>query len=277
MSTRFGSADLLPHSVSGRIATPIILCRGIVNTRQRIKSIVEGSDTRAGRAFDLTIQALIVLSLVSFAIETLPDLSESARTALRFTETATVLLFTLEYALRLFVSDRRVGFVLSFYGLVDLAAILPFYLTTGLDLRSLRAVRMIRLFRVLKLTRYGAAMRRFSIAFRLAREELVIFLSASAILIYISAVGIYYFEHEAQPDRFASLFDALWWAISTLTTVGYGDVYPITAGGRAFTAVILVLGLGIVAVPAGLVASALSHTRALDAARPQNEPPGSTS
>jgi voltage-gated potassium channel len=236
-----------------------------VSTLQRLRSIVEKSDTRPGRAFDLTIQALIVVALVSFAVETLPDLSDSARALLGVTETVTVLMFTLEYALRLLVAERRMGFVLSFFGIVDLAAILPYYLAPGLDLRSLRAVRLIRLFRALKMVRYGAAMRRFGTAFRIAREELIVFLSASAILIYISAVGIYFFEHDAQPERFASLFDALWWALSTLTTVGYGDVYPVTAGGRAFTAVVLLLGLGIVAVPAGLMASALTQTRALEA------------
>jgi voltage-gated potassium channel len=236
-----------------------------VNTRLRLAAIVERSDTPLGRVFDLTVQGLIVLSLVSFALDTLPDLTESQRATLRLIEVLTVAAFTAEYALRLYVAERRLGFVFSFYGLVDLASIAPFYITGGLDLRSLRAVRLIRLFRIFKLARYGGAIRRFSTAFRIAREELILFLSASAILLYVSAVGIYYFEHGAQPERFETLFDALWWSVSTLTTVGYGDIYPITAGGRVFTAVILFLGLGIVAVPAGLVASALSQVRAREA------------
>jgi voltage-gated potassium channel len=235
-----------------------------VTLRQSLKTIVERTDTRVGRAFDATIQALILLSLASFAVETLPDLTEGQRAALRLTEVVTVLVFTAEYALRLIVADRPAGFVFSFYGIVDLASVLPFYLASGVDLRSLRAVRLLRLFRVLKLGRYSAAMRRFGVAFRLARAELVIFLSGSAILIYLSAVGIYYFEHDAQPERFATVFDALWWALGTLTTVGYGDIYPITGGGRAFTAVVLIIGLGIVAVPTGLVASALTQARALE-------------
>ena len=233
--------------------------------RQRLKTIVERTDTRAGRAFDAAIQALILLSLASFAIETLPDLTEAQRAALGALEVATVAVFTLEYALRVFVADRPLRFILSFYGLVDLASILPFYVARGLDLRSLRAVRLLRLFRVLKLARYNSAMRRLRIAFGLARAELVIFLSASAILLYLAAVGIFFFEHDAQPDRFATFFDALWWAVGTLTTVGYGDIYPITAGGRVFTALVLLLGLSIVAVPTGLVASALSQARALEA------------
>lgn len=241
--------------------------------RQRLKAIVERTDSRAGRAFDWTIQALILLSLASFAIETLPDLTETQRAALRVAEVVTVAVFSLEYLLRVFVADRPLRFVFSFFGLVDLASILPFYLARGIDLRSLRAVRLLRLFRLFKLARYNSAMRRFGIAFRLARAELVIFLSGSAILIYLSAVGIYFFEHDAQPERFATIFDALWWALGTLTTVGYGDIYPITAGGRAFTAVVLLVGLSIVAVPTGLVASALTQARAIEDAAGSN-PPG---
>ncbi|WP_269747397.1 potassium channel family protein [Imhoffiella purpurea] len=125
--------------------------------------------------------------------------------------------------------------------------------------------------RILKLARYSAAMRRFHKAFLLAREELVLFVIVASIMLYLSAVGIYYFEHEAQPEAFPSVFHSLWWAMSTLTTVGYGDVYPIAAGGRVFTAFVLFVGLGIVAIPAGMVATALSRARSIedDAQRPE--------
>ena len=95
----------------------------------------------------------------------------------------------------------------------------------------------------------------------MVREELVLFIGVSLMLIYLSAVGVYYFEHDSQPEQFASVFHSLWWAVVTLTTVGYGDVYPVTLGGRLFTFVVLFLGLGIVAVPTGLIASALSKAR----------------
>lgn len=104
-------------------------------------------------------------------------------------------------------------------------------------------------------------MQRFHRAFRIAREELVLFGVVALILIYLSSVGIYYFEHDAQPQAFASVFHCLWWSVSTLTTVGYGDVYPVTTGGRIFTSFILAIGLGIVAVPTGLFASALAKAR----------------
>ena len=232
--------------------------------RQQAKKIVEGTDTRLARIFDWLVQGLIVVSLAAFAVETLPDLSEATRAYLRLSEIATVFLFTVEYLLRIWVAERPTRFVFSFFGVIDLVAILPFYIATGLDLRSVRAVRLMRLFRLLKLARYSAAIRRFRIAFRLAREELVLFLCGSGILLYLSAFGIYYFEHDVQPEVFASVFDALWWAVATLTTVGYGDVYPVTAGGKLFTAGVLFVGLGIVAVPAGLVAASLSQARVLD-------------
>jgi len=98
----------------------------------------------------------------------------------------------------------------------------------------------------------------------IAREEIVLFGVAAALLLFLAAVGIYYFENEVQPEAFASVFHSLWWAICTLTTVGYGDVYPITTGGKVFTFFVLATGLGIISVPAGLVASALSRARAME-------------
>ena len=229
-----------------------------------LRSVIEDPTTRAGRVFALVIQALIILSLISFSVETLPGLDEEIHRILRLFEIATVAIFTLEYLLRLLVSRGKLSFVFSFYGIIDLLAILPFYITTGLDLRSIRVVRLMRLFRLFKLVRYSKAIQRFHHAFRVAREELVLFFSVAAILLYASSVGIYYFESNAQPEAFGSIFHSLWWAVVTLTTLGYGDVYPITVGGRIFTFFVLMVGLGIVAVPTGIMASALSQARSMD-------------
>lgn len=224
-----------------------------------LQSIVEDTDTSAGRIFDLSIQALIVISLVSFCTETLPNLGKEAEFWLYVIEVVTVAVFTIEYGLRILVADNRLKFVLSFYGLVDLAAILPFYVSAGtVDLRSVRTLRFFRVFRALKLLRYSRAIRRFRDAFLDIKEELVLFAAATTFIIFISSVGIYYFERQAQPEQFASIFHSFWWAVVTLTSVGYGDVYPITVGGKVFTAVILLIGLGVVAVPTGLIASALT-------------------
>ena len=229
-----------------------------------LKQIVERNDTKWGRVFDLVIQSLIVVSLVSFSVETLPNLSEAASHWLRIVEIVTVAVFTVEYLLRLWVADRKLRYTFSFFGIVDLLAILPFYLSTGVDLRSIRALRFLRLFRAFKIVRYSKAIQRFHRAFLIAKEEIVLFLCVAALVLYFAAVGIYYFENEAQPETFASVFHSLWWAVATLTTVGYGDVYPVTVGGKIFTFFVLLIGLGIVSVPAGLVASSLSKAREME-------------
>ena len=240
--------------------------RGMFETQAEavMKQIIENNDTRMGRAFDLVIQLLIVVSLVTFSVETLPNLSSASERWLHRIEVVTVLIFTVEYLLRLYLADRKPAFIFSFFGVIDLLAILPFYIASGVDLRSVRAFRFLRLFRAFKIVRYSKAIRRFHRAFVIAKEELVLFVIVTLMLLYFSAVGIYYFENEAQPDKFASVFHSLWWSVATLTTVGYGDIYPITVGGRIFTFFVLFVGLGVVAVPAGLLASALSKARAME-------------
>lgn len=225
-----------------------------------IKRIVEKSDTRAGRLFDLAIQSLIILSLITFSISTIPDLGGTALQALFVVQVCTVTVFSLEYILRIAVANDKLGYIFSFYGIIDLLAILPFYLSAAVDLRSIRILRLFRLFRVFKVVRYSKAIKRYRKAFADLKEELIIFLMATFFIIYISSVGIYYFEHAAQPEQFKSVFHSLWWAVATLTTVGYGDVYPVTTGGKIFTFVVLMVGLSIVAIPTGLLASALQDS-----------------
>ena len=225
-----------------------------------LKDTVEKCDSRSGRIFDLCIQALIVLSLISFSMETLPNLSSETKNQLRIFEVFTVMVFTAEYLLRIFVANSKRHFVFSFYGLVDLLAILPFYIVSGIDLRSIRIFRLFRLFKTFKLFRYSQALNRMYLALKNIREELILFLIATSFVLYISAVGIYYFENPVQPDIFSSIFASLWWSVVSITTVGYGDMYPVTVGGRVFTVFVLILGIGIVAVPTSLLAAALSKT-----------------
>ena len=207
------------------------------------------------------ISLLIVYSVVCFSIETLPDLSDETRRFLSLSEYVVTGIFTVEYLYRIYAAKRRLKFIFSFYGLIDLIAILPFYLAFAVDLQSLRIVRLLRVLRVLKLARYNRAFNRFVEALIMSKEELVIFTLASIFMLYLAAVGIYHFEHAAQPDVFRSIFDCMWWAVATLTTVGYGDIYPITVGGRVFTFLVLMLGLGMIAVPTGIVASSLAAVK----------------
>ncbi len=226
----------------------------------QLKRIIEENDTTAGKTFDFFIQFLIVLSLVSFSIETLPDLSVNTKIILNIAEVITVAIFTIEYLLRLIVADKKLKVIFSFYGLIDLIAILPFYIARGIDLRSIRIFRLFRLFRAFKVFRYSNAIQKFKNAFLSVKEELILFLVATFFLLFIASVGIYYFENPAQPEQFKSIFHCLWWAVVTLTTVGYGDMFPITAGGKIFTSFIAIISIGIIAVPTGLLASALTKT-----------------
>lgn len=224
-----------------------------------LRTVLNHPESRWGGRFAALIQLLIILSLVTFSLDTLPGLTPRAHTILHWCEVVTVAVFTVEYLLRLYAAERRLRFVFSFFGIIDLLSILPFYLAAGIDLRGVRALRMLRLFRILKLGRYNRAVRRVWRAVNIAREELVIFYSATFLVLFVASVGIYHFEREAQPQQFGSVFHCLWWAIETMTTVGYGDVIPVTVGGRVFTFLMVMCGLGIVGMPAGIMASALTR------------------
>ncbi len=226
--------------------------------KEKIKNIVEYNDNRLSKSFAFFIQFLIIISVITFSVETFPNLKPQTKIILNSIEIFCVVIFTLEYLARIYVADKKLKFIFSFFGIIDFLAILPFYLSFGVDLRSLRILRMFRLFRLLKLVRYNKAMRHFTKAMLLAREQIILFMGVTLVLIYFAAIGIYYFENEAQPEHFSSIFDSLWWSIITLTTVGYGDVYPITVGGRIFTFFILLIGLGIVAIPTGIISSSLT-------------------
>ena len=240
-------------------------------SKQSLHTLVHDSNTKAGRIFAFSIQILIIISLISFSLETLPDLSEQQRDQLHLIEMIVVILFSFEYLLRIYVAENKLSYIFSFYGIIDLLAVVPFYLSTGLDLRTVRLFRLLRLLQLFKLFKYSKALQRFHRAFVLVKEEMCIFGVVALIMLYLSAVGIYYFENAVQPELFKSIFHSLWWALTTLTTVGYGDMFPITAGGKVFTFFVLLVGLGIVAVPTGLIATALSQTRTAEEKRQQED------
>ena len=204
---------------------------------------------------------LIFLSIFLFSLETLPEFGDKYTDFFYYTEFVIVIVFTVEYFYRLYLAENRLKYFFSFYAIIDLIAILPFYLSFAGNLSNLRAIRLLRLLRLLKLPRYFSAFSRFKDALYEAKEELIIFCIASLLIVYMSAVCIYHFEHPVQPEVFKSIFDCLWWSVITLTTVGYGDMYPITFGGRIFTFIILLVGLGLIAVPTGIITSTLSSVR----------------
>lgn len=231
-----------------------------MNLKNNLYNIIIDSDTKQGKWFAIFIQTLIILSLLSFSLETLPDIDDNYQKVLNVFEFISITIFSAEYFLRVVLTKKSTSYIFSFFGIIDLLAILPFYIASGIDLRSIRIFRLLRLFRIFKLFKYNNAIDRLNNAFSSVKKELTVFLMATIFLLYVSAVGIYYFEHPVQPDKFSSVFHSLWWAVTTLTTVGYGDMYPITIGGKIFTTIIVFIGMGMVAIPTGLLASAFSKT-----------------
>lgn len=226
-------------------------------TRRRIRDILDGEDKVFGRRVAVALHTLIVLTALAFAASTMPELPDHARLILLWFERAAVAIFMVEYMLRIFAAENPLRYILSFWGIIDLLAWMPSLFMTVGGTAAIRLLRLMQMVRVLKIIRYSRALRRLARAFNSVRAELALFYVIALFLVYISAVGIYFFEHEAQPDIFSSVPASMWWAMITLTTVGYGDAVPITLGGQIFTSLILFMGMGVFAVPAGVITSAL--------------------
>jgi len=226
--------------------------------RADIIEILDGTHPRVGRGVALLIYGLILASAVVIAIETLPDLPQAARSAVVAMEVVILTVFAVEYALRLTCSAHPMRYALSFWGIVDFIAVVPALLFLFPGFTTVRTLRLLRLLRILKLFKANRALDRIAMAIDKVKAEFLIFPFIACVAVYLAAVGIYHFEHIAQPEAFGSIPASLWWAVATLTTVGYGDVYPITTGGRIFTGVILLIGIGVIAVPAGLITAALA-------------------
>jgi voltage-gated potassium channel len=219
------------------------------------------------RSVDLFLIVLISLNVLATILESVEPLIARHAEAFQRFELFSVLVFTLEYFLRLWSSPdaaaqsarpSRLKFALSPGAIIDLLAILPFYLSffIGMDLRFLRAVRLIRVF---KLTRYSTTMQ---VILGVIRAELGTFTAAFAlmlVLLVLASSGMYLIEKDIQPDTFGSIPAAMWWAMATLTTVGYGDAIPVTPAGKLFGSCITLIGVGMVALPAGILASGFSE------------------
>ena len=228
---------------------------------------------RASRFVDLCLIALISASVIAVILESMPSLERRYGEEFSLFEIVTVAVFSVEYLLRIWTAveyqesqglspwQARLRYVTSFHAIIDLLAILPFYLLAfgvfgNVDMRFLRAVRLLR---VLKLTRYSAAMNMLIITFHENGKALGAAFLILVTTMLMAASGMYYFERQIQPEDFGSIPAAMWWAFATLTTVGYGDVTPITNGGKVFGALITVVGIGMVALPTSILATGYSQ------------------
>jgi voltage-gated potassium channel len=230
------------------------------SARGRLHQIVFESDTAAGRAFDLALIALILLSVGVVSVETVGGLPAGLYRALRAAEWVLTIVFTVEYLLRLAAVGRPLAYATSFFGIVDLLAILPTYISLIFPgthvLLAVRILRLLRVFRVLKLTRFLSEANTLGRALRASTRKIAVFLLAVSTLVVI--VGTLMYVVEGADNGFTSIPVSMYWAVVTLTTVGYGDISPKTPLGQAVASLVMILGYGIIAVPTGIVTAELT-------------------
>jgi len=229
-----------------------------------LESPVEGDRPR--RIFDIFLVSLISLNVVAIVAQTLPGARRVFGPWFFRFEVFSIAVFTVEYVLRVWSCTLspsfrhpvtgRLRFMASPFAVIDLVAVLPFYLPfLGIDLRFVRAVRLFRILRVLKLGRYLKSLRLIGSVIVEKRAELIMTLALSSLLVVLSASLMYSLEHDGQPEKFSSIPRTMWWAVATLTTIGYGDMYPVTPLGQFFAAVISMIGIGMFALPTAILGS----------------------
>jgi len=243
-----------------------VIRKTFMKLRKRVQEIVDIAKPgdSLSKAFDIFIVTLIGLNVAALILESVESVRALAPRLFNIFELVSVIIFSVEYVARVWSIvetpayqkpvSGRLRFMITPLALVDLLAILPFYLPfTGVDLRFLRIMRMMRIFRVAKLGRYSQSLQMLQRVITVKKEQLVCSLFILLLLVIIAASMLYYAENGVQPEAFSSIPTSMWWAIATLTTVGYGDISPITGMGRLMASVIAVLGIGMVALPTGIL------------------------
>lgn len=241
--------------------------------RRYVYNVLEVSEDKKGASwyFDIALTALIALNTIAIILQSVKSLDRQYNDIFETFELFSTLFFSIEYALRIWATVEndsykdpltgRLRFALTPLAIIDLLAILPFYLTLlTVDLRFMRIIRLFRLFRLFKVVRYVSAINVIGSAFKKKKEQLIVSIVFILCLLLIISCVMYYTENDAQPDNFSSIPQTMWWGVSTLTTVGYGDVYPITPLGKFLGGVIAILGIGLFALPTGILASGLTES-----------------
>ena len=209
---------------------------------------------------DSFIYVLILLSTLAIILESDQELSKTYHRLFQNFEVISVFIFSIEYIYRTLLNFRRnqnFKYNFSFYGLIDLIAVLPFFLPMAFafDSRSLRILRLIRALRVLKVSQHSKAVKHLLQVFKQIKAELILTFFLSLILIVFSGIVVFYAENPSQPDVFNNIGNSIWWALATLTTVGYGDIYPITILGKIIASFVAIVGIGLIAIPTGLISA----------------------
>jgi len=214
------------------------------------------------------ISILIIINVIALFLESYEHINEQYKTLFWFIEIFSIIIFSIEYIIRIWTADlayttikpykARLKYIFSFMGVIDLLSIIPFYLPyiIKIDLRVIRVLRLFRLLRLLKLNRHSNSLKLIINVFKRTKSDILITVFIVSLLLIMSATLMYNIENTAQPEAFANIGEALWWAVATLTTVGYGDIYPVTGIGKILSGIIALLGIGIVALPTGIISSA---------------------
>ena len=235
--------------------------RALTGVRFRLHEIIFESDTRAGKGFDVTLLLLILVSVLTVMVESVSSFREAYGVMLRRLEWGVTILFTVEYLLRLYSVHSPRHYATSFFGAVDLLAIIPTYLSlfvTGTQsLQIIRALRLLRVFRVLKLAQYIGGARVLRSAIHAGRHKIAVFLVT--VLNVAGITGALMYIIEGEESGFTNIPVSVYWAIVTMTTVGYGDIHPVTPLGQFVAAILMVMGYGIIAVPTGIVSAEIAR------------------
>ena len=228
-----------------------------------IGEIIFRHDTPSSKAFDIVLLVLIVASIILVMLESVKSIDEKYHGLLMFLEWVLTIMFTIEYLLRLYTADRKWAYVTSFYGIIDLISIIPTYLSLlSLPTKyfsTVRVLRLLRVFRIFKLTQFLGESKILVTALRASRPKITVFLTA--VLLCAVIIGAVMYMVEDDNAGFTSIPRSIYWAIVTLTTVGYGDIAPQTPLGQFLAMIVMVLGYGIIAVPTGIVSAELAKAQ----------------
>lgn len=231
------------------------------NWKEKLHEIIYEADTREGKLFDILLLVAILASIVLVMLESVESFDTKYHKFLNYAEWVITILFSIEYIARIVSVKRPLKYIFSFYGIIDLLSTIPKYLSLLFfgthHLVALRALRLMRVFRILKLTRYIGESTNFVIALKKSRAKIAVFLSFVLILCIILGTIMYLVE-SGEESGFTSIPRSVYWAIVTLTTVGYGDIAPLTPIGQLIASIIMILGYGIIAIPTGIVSAEMS-------------------
>ena len=230
--------------------------------RDRIRIIIFEADTKAGRRFDVTLIGMIFLSVLTVMLDSVPQINAKYGQQLYYAEWFFTVLFTVEYAVRLWCIEHSWGYAKSFYGVVDLLSVLPTYLSLWFPgaqfFLAVRILRVLRVFRVLRMVRYVGEAELIAQALAASRRKIIVFVASVLALMVIFGALMYVVEGGTNP-AFASIPHSIYWAVTTMTTVGYGDITPTTPLGQSLASFIMIMGYGIIAVPTGIVTLELNE------------------